>query len=127
MRSKPRDRNIASKPAAGPSPPYDLAAIKAANRKHRWERYGKPVAPAFLPDELDQINALREALPDDVAPNAYRLSDAGVVKACFKYAVQQLLKGRKVTKATARAQSRRRKLAHHLEGLAEARWERGHS
>lgn len=119
MPSKPRDRKIASKPPAGPQPPFDIAAIKAANRKHRWERYGKPVAPAFLPDELDQLNALRAVLPADIAPYAARLSDAGVVKACFKYAVQKLLKGN-VAKD-------RRPSALGTSSRAERRWERRNS
>jgi hypothetical protein len=37
-------------------------------------------------------------LPADVAPYASRMSDASIVKACFKYAVQQLLKKGKVAR-----------------------------
>lgn len=96
MANRPSPKMLASKQAAaaGPQPPFDLAAVKAANRAHTWTRYGKPVAPRFLPEELDQLNALRAALPSDVAPYATRLSDAAIVKACFKYACQKLLKAR---------------------------------
>lgn len=76
----------ASKSSTSAAPPYDLDAVKDANRKHTWNRYGKPVAPRFLPDELQQLNALREFFDD--GPN---LSDAGIVKMCFKLAVMQLL------------------------------------
>jgi hypothetical protein len=105
----PRDR-AASKATA--SPPFDLEAVKAANRKHRWERYGRPVAPAFKPHELDQLNALREFLP-----NGYRKSDAAMVKACFEHCVKQFLDGKPIKRG---ASSRR-------ESAAERRWERAHS